>query len=138
MSSNAVALRDGGYYIVGKENQGDLFTSIWYLSNEYELSRKADGLKSVYSLALSGNNNWLYAFGYDTRRGFSYKVNKEHKDLLYGQEFYYIHVPDQSDGQKRHPQSVIILEERIWQRRMVFRSVIIMEEVKLFYPCREM
>ena len=41
-------------------------------------------------------------------------------------------------GQKRHPQSVIILEERIWQRRMVFRSVIIMEEVKLFYPCREM
>lgn len=95
---NAVALRDGGYYIVGKENQGDLFTSIWYLSNEYELSRKADGLKSVYSLALSGNNNWLYAFGYDTRRGFSYKVNKEHKDLLYGQEFYYIHVPDQSDG----------------------------------------
>lgn len=95
---NAVALRDGGYYIVGKEDQGDLFTSIWYLSNEYELSRKADGLKSVYSLALSGNNNWLYAFGYDTRRGFSYKVNKEHKDLLYGQEFYYIHVPDQSDG----------------------------------------
>ena len=42
---NAVALRDGGYYIVGKEDQGDLFTSIWYLSNEYELSRKADGLK---------------------------------------------------------------------------------------------
>ena len=78
---NAVALRDGGYYIVGKENQGDLFTSIWYLSNEYELSRKADGLKSVYSLALSGNNNWLYAFGYDTRRGFCYNVNKEHKDF---------------------------------------------------------
>jgi gluconolactonase len=108
------------------------------LSNEYELSRKADGLKSVYSLALSGNNNWLYAFGYDTRRGFSYKVNKEHKDLLYGQEFYYIHVPDQSDGAETTSAICDNFGERIWQRRMVFRSVIIMEEVKLFYPCREM
>lgn len=95
---SAVALKDGGYYIVGKENPGNQFTSIWYLSNEYELLKKTDGLKSVYSLALSANNNWLYAFGYDTRRGFSYKVNKEYKDLLYGQEFFYIHMPDQSDG----------------------------------------
>ena len=94
----AVALRDGGYYIAGKENAADPYTSIWYLSDGYTLSKKADGLKSVRSLALSANNNWLYAFGYDTRRGFSYKVSKEGKDLLHGQEFFYIHVPDQSDG----------------------------------------
>lgn len=94
----AVALRDGGYFLSVKEKPGDKFTSIWHLSEKYELSKKCDDLKSVYSLALSGNNNWLYAFGYDTRRGFSYKVDKVSNDLLYGQEFFYIHVPDDYDG----------------------------------------
>lgn len=95
---SAVALRDGGYYIVGDIDKENKSSSVWYLSGEYLLSKKSEGLKSVYSLALSGNNNWLYAFGYDTRRGFNYKVDKNSKDLLYGQEFFYIHVPDQSDG----------------------------------------
>lgn len=95
---NAVALRDGGYYIVGKKKKENPGSSIWHLSDKSGLSQKDDHLKSVYTIALSANNNWLYAFGYDTKRGFSYKVDKTHKTLLYGQEFFYLHVPELSDG----------------------------------------
>ena len=96
--SHAVPLRDGGYYVVGKQHEGDHFSTIWYLSAGYELLEKENNLKSICTLALSGNNNWLYAFGYDTRRGYSYKVDRNDKSLLYGQEFFYIHLPDQCDG----------------------------------------
>jgi hypothetical protein len=62
------------------------------------LSKKYDESQNIHSLALCGNNNWLYSFEYNTRRGFSYKVSKANHDLLYKQEFFYIHLPDQSDG----------------------------------------
>lgn len=94
---DAAPLREGGYYIIGS-HAGEQFSTIWHLSGEYELSEKENIPKRVCSLALSGNNNWLYALGYDTRRGYSYKVSRSDKDLLYGQEFFYIHVPDQYDG----------------------------------------
>ena len=97
MATGAVALRDGGFYVVGKSGNSHLST-IWYLSEKYQLSEKAIAANLIGSIALSGNNNWLYAFDYHTRRGYSYKVDRNNKDILFKQEFFSIHIPDQFDA----------------------------------------
>lgn len=95
---DAVALRDGGFYVLGNKSKADNRSVIWYLSPTNQLTEKSVEENNIRSLALSGNNNWLYTFGYHTRRGYSYKVDGQLKDLLFKQEFFYIHLPDQSDG----------------------------------------
>lgn len=91
---SAVPLRDGGFYIAGKEKDN----CIWYLSPKNTLTVKEKGLKGVYSIALSANDNWLYAFEHGTRRGYSYKVVKNTKSLMYPQEFFYLYLRDEDDG----------------------------------------
>ena len=63
-------------------------------------TNSAGNTKEVFLNPLHTYYKWYswYAFGYDTRRGYSYKVDRNDKSLLYGQEFFYIHLPDQCDG----------------------------------------
>lgn len=96
--ADAVALRDGGFYIAGNYEHNEHGSVLWYLTENNELLVKDTHPQAIGSMALSGNNNWLYIFEYNTRRGYSYKVNKADKKVLYKQEFFYIHVPDQYDG----------------------------------------
>src|SRR5690606_38765373 len=62
------------------------------------LALEDDNLKGARSLAISANDNWLYVFEHDTRRGFNYMVQKNGSMLKYKQEFFYIHLPDETDG----------------------------------------
>lgn len=95
---NAVALRSGGYYIVGAKSKGENPQYLWLLSKDGVLTELDKKLKGARALALSANDNWLYVFEYDTRRGFNYKVNRGDLSLSYKQEFFFIHLPDECDG----------------------------------------
>lgn len=94
----AVALRDGRFYIVGALGRTDNPRMLWALSSEGALSLEDENLKGARSLGISANDNWLYVFEYDTRRGFNYMVQKDGSGLKYKQEFFYIHLPDEADG----------------------------------------
>jgi len=94
----SVALRDGRFYIVGAMNEAGNPDILWSLSPNGSLALEDDNLKGARSLAISANDNWLYVFEHDTRRGFNYMVQKNGSMLKYKQEFFYIHLPDETDG----------------------------------------
>lgn len=94
----AVSLRDGRFYIVGAINKTENPQVLWSLSPDGSLVVEDEDLKGAKSLGISANDNWLYVFEHDTRRGFNYMVQKNGSSLKYKQEFFYIHLPDESDG----------------------------------------
>ncbi|MDR0349779.1 MAG: SMP-30/gluconolactonase/LRE family protein [Tannerella sp.] len=96
--SHAVALKSGGFYITGAKNKNENPQYLWLLTSDHKLIELDSGLKGACALALSANENWLYVFEYDTRRGFNYKVKKEDEHVALKQEFFFIHLPDECDG----------------------------------------
>ena len=94
----AVASRNGHFYIVGASNESEKPQMMWHLSSDGKLSTLDEKLKGALSIGISANNNWLYTFENDTRRGFSYMIAKDDGALKYKQEFFYIHIPDEKDG----------------------------------------
>lgn len=94
----AIASREGHFYIAGALSKTDQPSFLWHLSPEGKLSVIEERLKGAQSIGVSANNNWLYAFEHETRRGFSYLIDKKEGLLKYKQEFFYLHLPDEKDG----------------------------------------
>ncbi len=94
----AAASRNGHFYIIGALSKYEKPRSLWHLSPDGELSAVDEELRGAQSIGISANNNWLYTFEYNTRRGFSYLIEEEGGALKYKQEFFYIHIPDEKDG----------------------------------------
>jgi len=96
--SNAVALRNGNFFVMGAKSPNENPSYLWLVEKNGNVIECDSNIKGARALTVSANENWLYTFEYDTRRGFSYKISKEDNELKYKQEFFFIHVPEEADS----------------------------------------
>jgi len=96
--SNAVAMRNGNFFVVGSKNPNEKPTYLWLVTKDGKVTEYDSTLKNAQALAVSANENWLYTFEYDTRRGYSTKILKDSNELKFKQEFFFIHIPEEADS----------------------------------------